>query len=71
MIAGISHCRLLPATAANEWAMDPKALQEVLQEDKARGLVPFFLFAVVGSTNTCAVDPLLQLGPIAQEHHLW
>ena len=71
MIAGISHCRLLPASAANEWAMEPGALQSALQEDKAQGLIPFFLFAVLGSTNTCAVDPLPQLGPIAQEHHIW
>ncbi len=71
MIAGISHCRLLPATAANEWAMEPQALQTAIREDKAQGLLPFFLFTVIGTTSTCAVDPLPLLGPIASEHKLW
>ncbi|KAL8612127.1 hypothetical protein ACOMHN_021940 [Nucella lapillus] len=46
-------------------------LQAAILEDKAKGLVPFFLCATSGSTSSCAFDSLKELGPVCQEHGVW
>ena len=33
MIAGVTHCRVLPTTAENEWALAPETLESAVQED--------------------------------------
>ena len=71
MITGIAHCRLLPTTAEEEWALNPDVVSAAVEEDLAAGLIPFFLCATVGTTSSCAVDPLRQLGEISQRHGLW
>ncbi|XP_069469512.1 aromatic-L-amino-acid decarboxylase [Ambystoma mexicanum] len=47
------------------------ALRKILEEDKAAGLIPFFLCATLGTTPSCAFDNLLELGPICQEENMW
>lgn len=71
MIAGISRCRLLPTTAEDDWALNPATLSAAIEEDLAAGLLPFFLSATIGTTSSCAVDPVRALGEITQQHGLW
>lgn len=46
-------------------------LSENIKKDKAAGLNPFLIIASAGTTDTGAVDPLKELGEIAEEHNLW
>ncbi|XP_017460789.1 PREDICTED: histidine decarboxylase-like, partial [Rhagoletis zephyria] len=46
-------------------------LVEVIREDRAQGLIPFFLCATLGTTGACAFDHLKELGPIAREENIW
>ncbi|XP_076454706.1 aromatic-L-amino-acid decarboxylase-like [Babylonia areolata] len=46
-------------------------LQAAILEDKAKGLVPFFVCGTLGSTTSCAFDNLKELGPVCQEHGVW
>ncbi|MGY5850042.1 pyridoxal phosphate-dependent decarboxylase family protein [Salegentibacter sp. F14] len=46
-------------------------LKHQLEADKAAGLNPFLLIASAGTTDTGAMDPLNELGSIAQENNLW
>lgn len=46
-------------------------LRKMLKEDKAAGLIPFFLCATLGTTLSCAFDNLLELGPICKEETMW
>ena len=71
MITEIAHCRLLPTTAEEEWALNPDVASAAVEEDLAAGLIPFFLCATVGTTSSCAVDPLRPLGELSQRHGLW
>ena len=71
MIAGTPHCRLLPASPAADYAMDPAALESAIENDIAAGLIPFYVVATVGTTSSCAVDPLPAIGRIARRHKLW
>lgn len=49
----------------------PDALEAAIEEDRARGLRPFFILANVGTTNTGAVDPLPAILDIARRRDLW
>eukprot|EP00903_Cladosiphon_okamuranus_P005441 g5426.t1 len=44
------------------YTLDAGALADAMREDMAAGLTPIFVSANVGSTNTCAVDPVRSLG---------
>ncbi|XP_067004267.2 histidine decarboxylase [Anabrus simplex] len=46
-------------------------LLEAIARDRAKGLIPFFLCATLGTTGACAFDNLQELGPICQEEQLW
>eukprot|EP00752_Nemacystus_decipiens_P002072 g1983.t1 len=48
------------------YTLDPKALADAMREDAAAGLTPMFVSATVGTTNTCAVDPVGALGELLE-----
>ena len=51
--------------------MSPKDLNQHVQEDKAKGLIPFMIIASAGTTDTGAIDPLNLIAEISQANHLW
>ncbi len=68
MVAGLirspddrSRLRLIPGDARTEYAMDPHSLEAALREDQARGLLPFFIAATLGTTSTGAFDPVADI----------
>ena len=46
-------------------------LAEKIGEDKAAGLKPFLVIASAGTTDTGAIDPLKEIGEIAEANDLW
>lgn len=58
-------------SGGTDFALDPAIFQEAVERDLKAGLLPFFLNANVGTTSTCAVDPLDRLGVITQQHDIW
>lgn len=46
-------------------------LEEKIQEDKSSGLKPFLVLASAGTTDTGAIDPLIEIGNISKKHDLW
>ncbi|XP_068180844.1 aromatic-L-amino-acid decarboxylase [Antennarius striatus] len=46
-------------------------LKKMLVEDKAAGLIPFYFCATLGTTPSCAFDPIYELGPICNEENVW
>lgn len=46
-------------------------LAAAAEKDRAAGLFPFFCLATLGTTSTCAFDPLDELGPVAEQHGMW
>ena len=51
--------------------MRPEDLSKKLALDRANGLHPFLVIASAGTTDTGAVDPLLQIGEIAKSNEIW
>ncbi len=65
MVAGLEHVRVLPTSQAKDFALDPAVLAEAMRADVAAGLLPFYVCATIGTTSSCAVDPIQQLAPVA------
>ncbi|GMT20463.1 hypothetical protein PFISCL1PPCAC_11760, partial [Pristionchus fissidentatus] len=48
-----------------------EVLEKAIKEDRARGLIPFVFVASMGSTNTCGVDFLTEVGPVCNREGIW
>lgn len=70
MVAGV-QLRTLPSLAADQHTLQPGALEFAVAADVEAGLLPCFVCATIGTTGTCAVDPLPELAAVAQKHGLW
>ncbi|XP_054706813.1 tyrosine decarboxylase-like [Uloborus diversus] len=55
----------------DRFSLRGKILEEAIEEDRKKGLVPFFAIANYGSTGCCAVDPLHELGPVCRKYDMW
>ncbi len=47
------------------------ALQAAIEADKAAGLIPFWVLATIGTTSTCAVDPVTDIAAVARAQGTW
>jgi glutamate/tyrosine decarboxylase-like PLP-dependent enzyme len=61
--------RVVPSVSARQsdgsaCAMKAEKLQQMVAEDVAKGLIPFFVCGTYGSTSSGAVDPLLEIGKV-------
>ena len=70
MVAG-TRVRLLPTRAEDDYALRAEVLEAAIEEDIAAGLLPFYVVATIGTTSSCAVDPVTALGEITQKNNLW
>lgn len=70
-IAGIGtdHVRVVPHD--DSFAMRADALAEMIEADRGRGLVPFFVCSTHGTTSSGAFDPTPELGRICSELGVW
>lgn len=55
----------------DDFVMNPALLDRALTSDVGRGLVPVMVAAAAGSTNTGAVDPLVELAEVCRAHGTW
>ncbi|XP_075923157.1 histidine decarboxylase-like isoform X2 [Petromyzon marinus] len=67
----VSLVRLRSLSTDLEFSLRGETLRRAVEEDRAQGLVPFFVCATLGSTGVCAFDNLSELGPICRQEGLW
>ncbi|KAG8320923.1 aromatic-L-amino-acid decarboxylase activity protein [Homalodisca vitripennis] len=46
-------------------------LIKAIEEDEAKGLVPFMVSGILGSTGSCSFDNLEEIGRVAKKHGCW
>lgn len=71
MVAGVQHLRVLPTHAAQQHTLQAAVLEAAVEADRAAGLLPCYVVATVGTTSSCAVDPIPAVGAAAQRLGLW
>ena len=66
---GRENLRTIPCDES--YRMIPSKLEEAIQQDKARGVVPVAVVASAGTVNTGAIDPLREIAEIARAEGVW
>jgi aromatic-L-amino-acid decarboxylase len=66
---GRDNIRLVPTDAT--FAMNPTALESLIEADIAAGILPCAIVATTGTTATTAIDPIAAIAPIALRHSIW
>ncbi len=67
--AGYNHIRLIDVD--DTFAMSAPALRAAVEADIAAELHPIWVCSAIGTTGTTAVDPVAEVGALAQEFGLW
>ena len=70
-IAGIDPGRVRIVPTDDACRIVPSRLLEVIHRDRRDGMEPFCLVGNAGTTNTGAIDPLVELAEIARAEGLW
>jgi aromatic-L-amino-acid/L-tryptophan decarboxylase len=70
-IAGLRPDQLRLIEVDDAFAMRPDALNAAIAEDRAAGLVPFFVVASIGTTSSTALDPLVAIAATCGGGDLW
>lgn len=66
---GLKNIRKIPVD--DQFRMKVSILQEMIDEDKLNGKLPFCVVATIGTTSTTSIDPLKEIGEIAVKENLW
>lgn len=53
------------------YAMRPEALAQTMADDVAAGRTPAVVVAAVGTTGTCAMDPVREIVDVARQYDAW
>lgn len=70
-IAGIPDSRIRRVATDEQFRIIPEALEQMIVADQEAGLKPFLVVATAGTTNAGVIDPLSELGDIANKYDLW
>jgi aromatic-L-amino-acid/L-tryptophan decarboxylase len=70
-IAGIGRDNLRLVEVDKDFAMRAESLTQQIAQDRAAGLIPFFVCASVGTTSSNAIDPVTEIARICRENNLW
>jgi glutamate/tyrosine decarboxylase-like PLP-dependent enzyme len=69
--AGLAEATIREITMDDRFRMKPDALRRQIKQDKENGFIPLIIFASAGTTDIGAVDPLDEIGDVAQKHQIW
>lgn len=70
-IAGLGEAQLRYFPVDDQFNLDISTLEDTIIEDKSKGLIPFFINASLGTTNTGTIDPMKPLSEIATRQNVW
>lgn len=70
-IAGLKECVVRHIPLDTGYRMKPSELNREIISDRSAGLNPWLIIASAGTTDVGAVDPLSEIGGLAQKHGLW
>ncbi len=69
MGVGRDHVRYINTNDVGE--MDVNHLQEVIEDDIAKGCIPFFVNVTAGTTVLGAFDSITEVSKVCKKHNLW
>ena len=70
-VLGIGRRSIKLIACDPEGRMLPEELRTAIEADRQNAILPMAIVANAGTTNTGAIDPLLEIGKIAREYKTW
>ena len=70
-VAGVPDGRIRSIATTPSYAMRADQLAYEIVNDQKNGLTPFFVAATVGTTSTTAIDPVTEVGWVAENFNAW
>ena len=70
-IAGIGSKNLVKIEVDDNCRIIPSRLEETIKKDLKEGFIPACIIGALGTTGTCAIDPLQELGRISEKYNVW
>ncbi len=70
-VLGIGRRAIKPIECDQQGRMKIDALLAAIEKDQQAGILPIAIVANAGTTNTGAIDPLLEIGKIANDKGIW
>lgn len=70
-LAGIPESNIRRLVSDENFRAIPDHFERAIRKDREKGLKPFLLVGNAGTTNTGAVDPLMDLADVARKFELW
>ncbi|PAA87139.1 hypothetical protein BOX15_Mlig023106g2 [Macrostomum lignano] len=52
-------------------SLNRKEFVQAVEEDKAKGRIPFFVCGSFGTTSSCDFDPVEEIGPVCMSERIW
>lgn len=71
LLAGFGRANVRPVPTDSAFALDPRALDELVRADRAAGTRPCAVVATTGTTASTALDPVRAVAEVAERHSLW
>lgn len=70
-IAGLEDVLIRVLKTNHKGQIDIEELQNSISNDKSSNLIPFLIVASAGTTDTGTIDPLFEIGLIANTENIW
>ena len=70
-ITGIPDDRIRRVETNESFQIIPESLEAMIKEDLDKGFKPYMVIATAGTTNAGVIDPLSEIGDIAEKYNLW
>ncbi|KAJ1931644.1 hypothetical protein EC988_009720, partial [Linderina pennispora] len=69
--ANLIDCQINVIQTASDFRLTKELLANAIAKDKQKGLIPFYVCATFGTTNTTAIDDLPGIADVAEAEGLW
>lgn len=70
-IAGLGEAQLRYLPLDQDFRIDSNDLRSAIEKDSKKGLLPFFVNASMGTTNTGTIDPINEMADISADFKVW
>ena len=70
-IAGVGKSNVIKIPTNEQLEMRSDLLQQQIESDIKQGYQPLCIVAALGTTGTMAMDPLEEIGMLAEKHNIW
>ncbi|KAK7098977.1 aromatic-L-amino-acid decarboxylase-like isoform X2 [Littorina saxatilis] len=67
----LADVRMRKLQSDDNFSLRGETLRKAIEEDKAKGLIPFFICATLGTTGCCAFDSIKEIGPLCEKEGIW